>query len=405
VINYRGQEFQLAKVFRKGTDRTCPPAETLARIEPHFGAVGLTRLANITGLDRVGIPVVLSVRPNSFYLAVDAGKGHDLFAAKASAAMETFERSIAETSSSESFRAAYDDLHRTCAVVAPEHLPLARDGVLSHRWPYRWTLAWDIANAIEIAVPTVRVTLPPPRALPQDLGTFLWDSNGLASGNSLLEAICSGLTEVIERDAITCTKSAMLTAGYLPPLIRLETVTDPICRESIDRFQSAGIAVIAFDCTNDIGISTYWVNIYDTIDEHIGGYGGYGAHLNPDIALSRALHEAAQSRLVYIAGARDDMFKRDFIRLKRARTPVIQTRPVVDFSSRSSLASEAFDVDIGVMIERLQCRGLNQVIVYDFPNALDISVVRVVVPGLEGYMSNRYQPGARAAAFAARVAS
>ena len=354
--------------------------------------------------------MVLSVRPNSFYLAVDAGKGHDLSAAKASAAMETFERSIAETSNSESFRAAYDDVHGRCAVIAPEQLPLVRDGVLSRRWHYRWTIGWDIANSVEIAVPTVRVTLPPPRALPQDLGTFLWDSNGLASGNSLLEAICSGLTEVIERDAITCTKAAMLNTGYIPPLLRLETVTDPISLEAINRFRAAGIAVVAVDCTNDIGVATYWVKIYDTIDENIGVYGGYGAHLNPAIALSRALHEAAQSRLVYIAGARDDMFKKDFIRLKRARAPatvrsMTETRPVVDFSSRPSLASEAFDLDIGVMIDRLRCRGLHQVIVYDFPNALDVSVVRVIVPGLEGYMSELYQPGARAAAFAARTSS
>ncbi len=72
--------------------RTCSPQETISQIEPYFEKIGLTRLADITGLDRIGIPVILSVRPNSTFLAVDAGKGITPEAATASAAMEYIER-------------------------------------------------------------------------------------------------------------------------------------------------------------------------------------------------------------------------------------------------------------------------------------------------------------------------
>ena len=51
-----------------------PPEETIARVLQRKGALGLTRLADITGLDRIGIPVVLSIRPTARYLSVDAGK-------------------------------------------------------------------------------------------------------------------------------------------------------------------------------------------------------------------------------------------------------------------------------------------------------------------------------------------
>ena len=53
--------------------------------------VGITRLANVTGLDRIGIPVVQAVRPNSRSLSVSQGKGVDMDSAKASAMMEAFE--------------------------------------------------------------------------------------------------------------------------------------------------------------------------------------------------------------------------------------------------------------------------------------------------------------------------
>src|SRR6185295_13174400 len=72
------------------------PRETLARVQPFLAKMGITRLANVTGLDTIGIPVVLACRPNSRSLAVSQGKGLDLDAAKASAVMETAESYHAE---------------------------------------------------------------------------------------------------------------------------------------------------------------------------------------------------------------------------------------------------------------------------------------------------------------------
>ena len=76
-----------------------PPEETLARLVPHLGRMGITRVANVTGLDRVGVPVVTAVRPNARSLAVSQGKGLTLAAAKVSAIMEAAELYHAETGS------------------------------------------------------------------------------------------------------------------------------------------------------------------------------------------------------------------------------------------------------------------------------------------------------------------
>src|SRR4030081_492760 len=74
-----------------GTHRTVDPAETIARIRPFMPAMAITRIANITGLDCIGIPVVTVCRPNSRSLAVSQGKGLDLVSAQASGLMESIE--------------------------------------------------------------------------------------------------------------------------------------------------------------------------------------------------------------------------------------------------------------------------------------------------------------------------
>ena len=53
------------KGFRQGTHRVIAPEQTLARIVPLMSAMGITRVATITGLDVIGIPVVAVTRPNS----------------------------------------------------------------------------------------------------------------------------------------------------------------------------------------------------------------------------------------------------------------------------------------------------------------------------------------------------
>src|SRR5215469_14560882 len=90
-LYYRQQPHSEKKGFWQGTHRSAPPAETLGRIRPHLARCGITRIANITGLDRIGIPVTLAIRPNGKTLSNSSGKGVSLDAAMVSAAMEGIE--------------------------------------------------------------------------------------------------------------------------------------------------------------------------------------------------------------------------------------------------------------------------------------------------------------------------
>jgi ribosomal protein S12 methylthiotransferase accessory factor len=71
--------------------RSRPAAETLVRLESQKHRFGITRIAVVTGLDRVGIPVAMATRPNSRSVAVSQGKGLTLADAKVSALMEAIE--------------------------------------------------------------------------------------------------------------------------------------------------------------------------------------------------------------------------------------------------------------------------------------------------------------------------
>src|SRR3990172_2594314 len=92
----RKERDSLRKAYWLGTHRSVSPEETVARLRPLMTAMGITRGANLTGLDRIGVPVVAVCRPNSRSIAVAQGKGLTLEAAKASGLMEATETFHAE---------------------------------------------------------------------------------------------------------------------------------------------------------------------------------------------------------------------------------------------------------------------------------------------------------------------
>src|ERR1700683_3638805 len=79
-----------------GTVRDAPPSCTLQRVLPILSTVGITRVANITGLDHVGIPTWMIVRPLARSLTVSQGKAFTHELANLSGIMESIELYHAE---------------------------------------------------------------------------------------------------------------------------------------------------------------------------------------------------------------------------------------------------------------------------------------------------------------------
>src|SRR3954454_14847593 len=105
------------KAVRRWTHRVGSPAETLGRGGPLMARMGITRLGNITGLDRIGIPVAVAVRPNSRSVSVSQGKGFELSQALASALMEAIELFHAEEPAGRTVDASFVELSANAPVV------------------------------------------------------------------------------------------------------------------------------------------------------------------------------------------------------------------------------------------------------------------------------------------------
>ena len=184
------------KRHRDGTHRASAPAATIARARRAMKPLGITRLANLTGLDTIGIPVWSAIRPNGRSLSVSQGKGLTDEHAQASALMESIETWHAENVALPRRRGTVAAMRTRARVVDVRGLarvaPLPRDRV------HEWVEGWDLVAGEPIWVPLEAVTLDTVFARPP---VFDVSSNGLASGNHVLEAIVHGLTEVIERDA------------------------------------------------------------------------------------------------------------------------------------------------------------------------------------------------------------
>jgi YcaO-like protein with predicted kinase domain len=407
-VMVRGVPMRARKLFYRGTHRCVAPEETMARITPHLRTAGITRLADITGLDRIGMPVTIAYRPNGRTLSSAAGKGFTLAASQASAAMEGIELHHAENPRLPALHLSYAELAERMPVIPEERLPLTRHALFSANRREFWVTGWDLVAQCEVGLPLSSVAMiRHAHQKPMFARPFIHDSNGLASGNHLLEAVVAGLYEVLERDAVSCHRWAQDHVGHVVPKVRQDTIEWPLAVELLERFRAAGTAAVLYDCSVGSELAVYEANLYDERVRHVGVTGGYGAHLDPETAMIRALTEAAQSRLIYISGARDDIFRHDDRGLKvsdNARTIAgLASRPgTVDARERSNNATSSFEGDLHRLLELVQRAGLEQVIVADLTHEeLGIPVARVVVPGLEGYRTHVYVPGPRARAFAA----
>lgn len=354
--------------------------------------MGITRVANVTGLDCIGIHVAQAIRPNSRALAVSQGKGLTLDAAKASALMESIESYHAERITLPLKIGSFAELERSHPLVDVQQLNFTKTSIYSPHLTMLWIEGYDILRSEPVWVPyeTVYTAYVYPR--PTGAGCFAATSNGLASGNHLLEAISHGISEVVERD---CTSLWSLSGRDARDRTRidLETIDDAGCRELFDKFERAQIDVRAWETTSDIGIPGFIAKVHDRreIQGGFAEYSGYGCHPNRGVALMRALTEAAQGRLTFIAGSRDDMLP-SFYELhaapgsKKHGEPdeADGPRPWRNFCEVPSWDGETVADDVRWELERLAAAGIERVVVVDLSKPeFGLPVVRVVIPGLE----------------------
>lgn len=393
------------KRYFHGTHRTCAPEETLARLRPLLPAMGITRIANITGLDRTGIPVVMVCRPNSRSIAVSQGKGLTLEAAKASGVMEAVEVWHAERIMQPLRLASFEEMQHAHRVADVALLPQAANSVFHPELPLLWIEGEDLLGGGAIWVPVELVSANYTLPLPPGSGCFQANTNGLASGNHRLEAVSHGLCEVIERDATTLWKHEsprLRESRVLDPA----SVEDPSCNAVMAQLRAAELDFQIWETTTDVGVASFVCLLMGRGDEEADPEFGAGCHPARQVALLRAVTEAAQARNTYIAGARDDYPAQAYTSAYRRRRKrlcqqlMAAPKTMRSFAQAPSFESQSVEEDLAWMLVRLRAAGIAQAIAVDLTqDAIGVPVARVIVPGLEGPMDDEdsdYAPGPRA---------
>ncbi len=347
----------------------------MRRIRPLLDLAGITRLADVTGLDRLGLPVYQAIRPASRNLSVSQGKGITRVQAKVSALMESLELYHAEELLHRSVRASVGEMRRSVR-YDPYRLALHPSRCLSDRTVVAWVPAVDLCTLDVTWVPRelceldfrVRHRLCIPR--------FNVSSNGLASGNTMGEALLHGLCEVIERDSLYRSHEA---EGSVDRHIPVEDIHAPTALRVLDRFREAGMRVAVIDRTGPTDVATFEAWLYSSDSGVV--HQGSGTHPSARIALLRALTEAAQSRLTTIAGSRDDMLRDEYRSVQWTERPThSESKPLA--SVRSIAFSTFADAVTDVACRIMRVTGAAPLAVDLRRPEFDLPVVFVIAPGL-----------------------
>ena len=378
--------------YFSGTHRAIEPLKTIANYEKKLKIAGITRITEITHLDRVGIPVYSAIRPTAQDggVSIYAGKGVKKDQAKASAMMEGFERYSAEKQGIDSENSVIATFNNLKNSINPKDLILSnetKDLDLDYA-EIEWTLATDIVTEKEYYVPSNAIFHPyiPQKSVP----LFKGNTNGLASGNVLEEAVLHGILEVIERDAWSIFELTKKNKKQ----IDTKTIQNPLINELLNKFKKEAIDIKLMDLTVDVNIPTIAATADDTLlkDPALLTL-GVGTHLNPEVAIMRALTEVAQSRATQIHGAREDTVRADFMRkagykrMKRINNHYFnEEKDQIQIDNIDNKATDSLKKDIEIVVSELKKFSLDKILFTDLTREeLGINVVRVIIPGSETY--------------------
>ncbi len=383
------------------THRSIAPEETIKNVESKLRTAGVTRVAEITHLDRIGIPVYSAIRPGAAEGAVSiyAGKGATKQQAKASAMMESFERYSAELNEENRqnfvcgvFEGSAEEYINPNSLILPNLLLDPENSEIE------WVKSTNIKNDHVVLVPANAVYHP---YVPENtIKIFQSNTNGLASGNKLEEAVFHGMMEVVERDAWSIFESKR----EQKPEISCENTDNEIISKILAMFKEVGINVKLIDLTADIKITTVAAVSDDTIlkDPALLTL-GVGTHLDPEIAVIRALTEVAQSRATQIHGTREDtvravfMRKAGYQRMKRINSHWFgESERSVELNELKNASGKSFKEDIETSRKFLSKYGFEDILYVDLTRPeLKIPVVRVLIPGMELYSVDVNRAGKR----------
>lgn len=371
----------------RGGDPAGPTGSAyLERLRSLADACGVTRLADITRLDEIGLPVWQAIRPAGLSLSVHQGKGRSALEAKIGALSEAIEAHCAERVEADG------PLARASELPAEQRAPRLSDYGRSRFLPaprgrIAWCRAADVATGKPHYLPHALVSLDFTRL---DEPWFERSSTGLGAGPDEALALRTALCEVIERDAVGEWERAALVER-MERAVDLETVPFDWFGEICCRLEGLGASMRLFapEAAIDFPVLVCWIEGVERFGSRWRRFGGSGAHGDPEVALFRAVAEAIQSRLTFIAAVRDDMLPSAY---RNEQGPSLLRLPPMPPGSSELCWAEIPDHGRSApqIVEALLEVGYPQVVSKRLEGDLEgVAVVKAFVPGLGSLTRSR----------------
>ena len=282
-----------------------------------------------------------------------------------------------------------DRLAWNAAHAGFQHVPPAFDAAA----PTEWTPVWSLTQRRQRLLPTSLLYF----ATPAETG-IVADSNGNAAGASLEDAVLQGLLELVERDAVALW---WYNRGRVPG-VDLDAFADPWLTELHAVYADLGRDVWVLDVTADLGVPTM-VALSSRLDAPRQDIlFGFGAHLDPRIALRRALTELNQLMPALLAAGQDGAAPCDdpdalhwFRTATKDNQPYLLPDPAQPATSPRDYACAPADdlrAEVELIQARLEQRGMELLVLDQTRPDVGLPVVKVVVPGLRHFWA-RFAPG------------
>ena len=319
-------------------------------------ALGVSRVARVTGLDRTGVEVACAVRPGGHVLQVTNGKGERFDEAARGALCEAAELWAAER-------------------VDPATLRGGPDGLA-------YVDARDLFTGAPVRLPAAAVHCPPAGApLLGDPG-IPWTTNGMGAAPSWPVAVLHALLETVERHAL----AEALPDGFTAREVRARLVGRegaPRAAALAARIEAGGFDVFFLDCTGSIALPVAAALLFDRERGPVPLAAGYACRLTADEALRAALLEAAQSRATDVHGAREDVAPMDPGDVDALRAMCARARPRRSARAVVKLpAVRGAAAGLRAVLGRLQRAGFDRAAALDLaPDGFPLRVAKVLVPG------------------------
>lgn len=371
--------------FIYGPRRT---VDFLERVTAVAAQCGVTRLADITGLDRLGMPVWQAVRPAGHALSIHQGKGATAVGARIGALCEAIESHRAERVPADGPLCPFASLPKSGPAVLSDY---SRERSLPRRSnePIQWCSAMDYLTGSEAYLPHDLVSL--------DFRTkgrtyFDRSSNGLGVGANEQDAAQISLLELVERDAVGDWRRRNGTERQKR---ELDPGTIPFGWFGFwhDRLRSLDIRLRVFRlrAVVQIPVLACWITGREEFGTAQRSFAGTAAHPDPEVALFKALAEAIQSRLTHIAGSRDDILPSAYTAIEAQRPLAVP--PASPDSARRWGDVESRPANADRIAEDLARAGYPHVAIKRLDLGGDgIAVTKAFVAGLGSLTRRRRRP-------------